>query len=50
MYAACFMRLSMNRQRYKAVDHRFFKVDVAMPDGATPTDAIGPVGGGNATP
>ena len=26
--------------------HRFFKVEVAMPDGATATDAPGPVGGG----
>ena len=31
-----------------AVRHRFFKVEVAMPDGATATDAPGPVGGGEA--
>ena len=29
-----------------AAKHRFFKVEVAMPDGATATDAPGPVGGG----
>ncbi len=29
-----------------AEKHRFFKVEVAMPDGATATDAPGPVGGG----
>ena len=31
-----------------AAKHRFFKVEVAMPDGATATDAPGPVGGGDA--
>ncbi len=29
-----------------AAKHRFFKVEVVMPDGATATDAPGPVGGG----
>jgi hypothetical protein len=28
-----------------AANHRFFKVEVAMPDGATAADAPGPVGG-----
>ncbi len=28
-----------------AAKHRFFKVEVAMPDGATVTDEPGPVGG-----